>query len=211
MPASPVTKPTQRSPRRACASQPCSVPSSASRPTAAPGGTAAGAGATGRPGAGPGSGRRQRADEAIPPPVHRLHILRRARRVPQRLPNLADTHHQGRLAHHGVGPGGLEQRLFRHQLARPVDEHGQHSPGLRASGGSPRRRATGRRWWRRAARPRVLSGMGRSLGRFRHGDALRTCLELAHVSLMTSPPPPTYIHAIRNGSTAQAYHAEEGR
>jgi hypothetical protein len=210
MPASPVTKPTQRSPRRACASQPCNVPSSASRPTAAPGGTAAGAGAAGRPGAGPGSGRASGPMKRYPRrcTVSTYCGVRAVSPSACRILRIHTTRAASLTTVSGQAVSNNASFVTNWPARSMSTASTAQAWGVRRIASAPRHRQALVASSRTAA---GLSCMGRSLGRFRHGDAVRTCLELGHVSLMTSPPPRTYIHAIRNGSTAQAYHAEEGR
>jgi hypothetical protein len=56
--------------------------------------------------------RRDRRHEAIPAPPHRLHILRRLRRVAQGPAQFADAHCEGRVTHVCRGPHCRKQVLF---------------------------------------------------------------------------------------------------
>jgi hypothetical protein len=83
-------------------------------------------------------GRRQRGarrgphggDKAVPPPMHRRDVARLPRIIAQGLAQLANTHRQHPLTHRRLGPHGVEECVFGHQLPRLADQTPQHGEGL---------------------------------------------------------------------------------
>ena len=151
MPGSPAMTPTCRVPWRAVVHHWCSWANSPSRPTKRGGRTWARQADGGRliPASGPpgdGSCHRDRGNEPIPPPVHRLDKLRAPRLIAQHPAQLPNGHRQDRLTHRRLGPDGRQQGVFGHELA-----------GLRHQGAS-----TPRVLWRKGARPGRATGARRA-------------------------------------------------
>src|SRR5262249_14014916 len=125
IPGSPVSNTVCRAPCRTRPRHWCRCANSRARPTSSGAGDASGVGGRGEGGGGRGGGgrgggakRREGANDATPPPMHRLDNPGRRRGLPQRFAQLANAHGQGGLGHHGVRPDRLQQSLFGDQLAR---------------------------------------------------------------------------------------------
>ena len=69
---------------------------------------------------------RDRPNEPKAPPVHRLDVPRRLRRIPQRLAQIADAARQRRVAHDRVPPQRRQQLVLRDQTPRALHQVSQH-------------------------------------------------------------------------------------
>ena len=83
-----------------------------------------------------------RRDEPIPPAVHRLDKAWGMRLIAQHPAQRAHGDRDDRLTHHRLGPDGLEQCVFGHELARLRHQAAEDRKGFWGAVGSPRGHAT---------------------------------------------------------------------